>query len=399
MTKGLFSPGPAYAILLCALLPFTLHASEPLHVFTGTLGNMPIVLELDLSDPMVVSGRYFYEEYHNDLPLSGVLSGKDLTLEEGLDDNSGKVLPELLLHQGAQSDWQGEWRGPEGKTLMVELTETQVPPPPEGAEAGWQTIYQQSPYDYLRLQGLPLQPDSVQTFMGYTLQWWTEPESKLSLFEITSGYTPEQRDRINQQLRARLWNEVVSYHACLLQGSRFGADFQQTVTPELLSPGIVSVNIFTRYNCGGAHPDFGDSPISVDVNTGKSLSLEDVLWIGKGKAFHYDDREDANGKDSSSVSFDTFSNYRNKQFAPWIVSQLKTSAPEKMKKPATKDQDCNFSDPSVWSFPAWYFKPGGLYFGPSFARVMRACESPEWSVVPYSEIKQHPGGMALDLPD
>jgi hypothetical protein len=30
---------------------------------------------------------------------------------------------------------------------------------------------------------------------------------------------------------------------------------------------------------------------------------------------------------------------------------------------------------------------------------MRACESPEWSVVPYSEIKQHPGGMALDLPD
>jgi len=119
MTKGLFSPGPAYAILLCALLSFTLHASQPLHVFTGTLGNMPIVLELDLSDPMVVSGRYFYEKYHNDLPLSGVLSGKDLTLEEGLDDNSGKVLPELLLHQGAQSDWQGEWRGPEGKTLMV----------------------------------------------------------------------------------------------------------------------------------------------------------------------------------------------------------------------------------------------------------------------------------------
>ena len=170
MTKGLFSSGPAYAFLLCAFLPFTLHASESLHVFTGTLGNMPIVLELDLSDPMVVSGRYFYEKHHNDLPLSGVLSGKELTLEEGLDDNSGNALPEMLLHQGAQSDWQGEWRGPGGKTLTVKLTETQVPPPSKGVEAGWQTIYQQSPYDYLRLQGLPLKPDRMQTFMGYTLQ-------------------------------------------------------------------------------------------------------------------------------------------------------------------------------------------------------------------------------------
>lgn len=403
MIKGLFRLGPVYlahvVTVLCALLPFTLHASETVHVFTGTLGDMPIVLELDLGDPMVVSGRYFYEKNHNDLPLSGVLSGKNLTLKVGLDDNSGKVLPELYLRQRAQSGWQGKWTGPKGKTLKVELTEIQVTLAPEGAEAGWQAIYQQSPYDYLRLQGLQLQADRVQTFMGYTLQWWAEPESKLSFFEITSGYTPEQRERINQQLRARLWSEVVSYHACLLQGSRFGADFQQTVTPELLSPGVVSVSVFTRYDCGGVHPDFGNSPLNLDVTTGKVLALEDVLWIGKGKAFHYDDREDSSEKAPSTVNFDTLAEYRSKRLAPWLVDQFKTLVPDEMKKPAGEDDDCDFTDAEVWSFPAWYFKPTGVYFGPSFARVMRSCESPEWSVVPYSEIKQHPGGVALDLPE
>lgn len=403
MIKGLLRSGPAYLtqafIFLCALSPFALQAGEAPQVFTGTLGKMPIVLELDMSDPMEVSGRYFYEKYHTDLALSGVLKGKSLILKEGLDDDSGKVLPEWHLRQNAQAGWQGDWKGPQGKTLKVELTEQQVTPPPAGAEAGWQAIYQKSTYDYLRLQGLSLQPDKIQTFMGYTLQWWTEPESKLSLFEITSGYTPEQSERLNQQLRARLWNEVVSYHACLLQGSRFGADFQQTVTPELLSPGVVSLSIFTSYNCGGAHPDFGNSPLNLDVNTGKPLSLEDVLWVGKGKAFHYDDREGLEGQDPSAVSFDTFSGYRSKQLAPWLVGQLQTLAPEEMKKPGAEDQDCDFNDAKIWDFPAWYFTPTGIYFGPSFPRVMRACESPEWSVVPYSVAKQHPGGVPLELPE
>lgn len=403
MLKGLYrsacAPLIQAVLVFCSLTPLAVHAGETPHLYTGTLGKMPIVVELDLSDPMEVSGRYFYEKYHADLALGGVLKGKDLTLTEGMDDDSGKVLPELQLHQTAQAGWQGDWKGADGKSLSVELTEKQVPAPSDTAEPGWRVIYKKSPYDYLRLQHLALQPGSVQTFMGYTLQWWIEPESKLSLFEITAGYPPEQSARINQRLRARLWDEVVSYHACMLQGSRFGADFQQTITPELISPTVVSVSIFTSYDCGGAHPDFGDTPLNLDANTGWPLSLEDVLWVGEGKAFHYDDHESSDDQDSAAVSFDTFSEYRSKQFSPWLVAQLQKFAPAGMKKPTAEDEDaCDFNDPEIWDFPAWYFKPEGLYFGPSFARVMRACESPDWSVLPYSAVTAHPGAVAVELP-
>lgn len=40
--------------------------------------------------------------------------------------------------------------------------------------------------------------------MGHELQWWTEPVSGLTMFEVLSGYPQAQLDSINQQLRARL---------------------------------------------------------------------------------------------------------------------------------------------------------------------------------------------------
>ena len=383
---------PRLACLATLLAPFTLHASEPVHVLTGTLGKSPIVVELNLATPDDINGRYFYEKYHKDLALSGKLKGQDLTLTEGLSYDENPDLPTLHLHKSSDSTWTGEWSSSKGKSFKVQLTEKTVAAPDASAEPGWQDIYRESAYDYLRLSQLKLKADKKETFMGHGLQWWVEPESGITFFEITSGYAPDQAARINRQLRSRLWHEVVSYHECMLGGSRMGGDFEQSVNPQLMSPSIVSLNISTSYDCGGAHPDFGDSPLNLDVATGQELTLEDVLWIGDGKPFRY--VRDKKG----GTSFDTYSNYRSKTFAPWLVSQLQAAHPDEMKAPDTED-DCDYTDESVWDFPSWYFTEKGLYVGPYFARVMRACESPEWSVVPYSAIKAHPGGVKVQLPE
>lgn len=386
------SPSVLRITCLAALIaPFTLHAGNAVHVLTGTLGKAPIVVELDLTSAEDVSGRYFYEKYHKDLPLSGTSNGNDLTLTEGLSYDDEAKLPKLVLHKNPDASWTGDWSS-KGKSYKVQLAEQAINAPDASAEPGWQDIYKQSAYDYLRLTHLTLKADKKATFMGHALQWWVEPESGVSMFEITSGYTPEQAARINQQLRSRLWQEVVTYNQCMLNASRNGGDFAQTVTPRVLTPGIVSLSVFTEYDCGGAHPDFGDSPLNLDASTGKALTLEDVMWVGKGAPFHYE-RDEEGG-----TSFDTYSDYRGKAFAPWLVGQLKAAHPADMVKPATED-DCDYTDPSVWEFPTWYFTEKGIVFGPSFARVARSCEGPEWSVLPYSVIKAHPGGTKLTLPE
>lgn len=397
MNKGLFFrllSSWLYSLALFLMAPALLAAERP-HVYSGKLGNMPIVVELDLSDPGEISGRYFYRKYHHDLQLAGVLDGQHLTLYEGQDEYGEKPRPRLQLSRTADG-WQGQWQSPQGKRFAVSLAEQPIEEPPAGSDPFWSTLHEQAPYEFLRLRELPLQAGKQQEFMGYTLQWWTEPVSKISLFEVLSGYLIPQRELINQQLRARLRQEVISYYRCKLYGGTGWSEYSQTVTPRLLTADIVSLSIFTSYDCGGAHPDFGDSPLNLNARTGELLGLEDVLWLGDGKPFHYI-RTGLGEDPASTVGFKEFSSYRNETFAPWLVAELQKIASIEMG--SATEAECAFSAPEFWDFPIWYFTVKGIYFDPIYPRVARACQGRGWWVLPYHVVKQHPGGVGLKLPD
>jgi len=384
MFKGLLRLIPCAAVFLT--LVSTAHAEDGGQVFTGTLGKMPIVVELNTRDASEVTGRYFYEKFHRDLELSGTLADKTLTLNEGNNRyGDDKPLPTLTLKQTA-SGWQGDWKSPKGKTLPVQLTEAKLPAPAADALPFIAALPKTDPYEYLRLQGLKLKPGKKETFMGYGLQWWSEPESKVSLFSVESGYPKADQDRVNQQLLGRLWSEAIDYYGCQLRGGE-NAEFQQGATPTFMSPEVVSLNISTGYDCGGAHPDFGDSPLNLDVHTGRVLALSDVLWIGEAE------------KPSTTTDSDTRASQQRDVLVPWLIQQFAALYPEEMKKPAEGDEDsCDYTDENIWGYSNWHFTAKGLYLGAYFARVQRSCDSPDWSVLPYSLVKQHLGALKLQLP-
>lgn len=385
-------------LAVSAWLSGTCQAREQPSVYRGTLGSAAIVVELDLADPAQVSGRYFYEKYHRDLALVGALDGEQLELDEGLENYDQAPRPALSLHDDGAQGWVGTWRAPKGKVLPVALKPAQPPPSEAGAEPFWRALRDGSPYEYLRLSTLTLVNRQSEDSMGYRLQWVEEPDSKVRLFQLDKGYPEAQQRLLNRALRARLWSEVSAYHACMLGASRMGdGEFEQTVTPRLLTPDIFSISLFTSYNCGGAHPDFGDSPLNLNARTGQHLALEDVLWLGDGQPLHYDERDGSSPADRSDVDFETFALYREQTLAPWLVEQFKRLYPGQMEK--TTEDDCDYSDPEIWRFPSWYFTPQGLSIGPSFARAMRACEGTDWSVLPYDLIRQHPGSVPLKLPE
>jgi hypothetical protein len=394
MFKGLLRLAPVATLLL--MLCSTAHAEDGRRVFTGTLGKMPIVLELNTNQPDEVTGRYFYEKYHRDLELSGSLQEETLTLTEGNNRyGEDKPQPTLKLQETANG-WQGEWKGPKGKILQMQLTEAKLPAPAADTLPFIAALPKSDPYEYLRLQGLKLKPGKKESFMGYDLQWWTEPASGLSMFSIESGYPKADQQRINQQLLERLWSEVINYHGCLLGGGEF-AEFDQGVAPQFLSPDVISLNISTSYSCGGAHPDFGNSPINLDVHTGHSLSLEDVLWVGNGKPLLHADRDGASDTSLTEEESKARFTYQREVFVPWLIKQFAALYPEEMQKPADEDS-CDYTDESVWGYSNWHFTAKGLYLGPYFARVQRNCDDPGWSVLPYAVVKQHPGAVKLGLP-
>lgn len=394
MLKGLMRLAPCAAVLF-SLIP-SVHADDGRRVFTGTLGKMPIVVELNITQQDEVTGRYFYEKYHRDLPLSGALQNGTLTLTEGNNRyGDDKPLSTLELEETG-SGWQGEWKSPQGKKLPVKLIEARLTAPTSSTLPFIAALPYSEPYEYLRLQGLKLKPAKKENFMGYDLQWWTEPETKISLFSVESGLSKDDQQRVNQQLLGRLWNEVISYHGCQLQGGE-NVDFMQQAQPKMISPAVVSLNISTSYYCGGAHPDFGDSPLNIDVKTGHPLSLEDVLWVGEGKPLLHAERDSLGDEPLSKDESNARYQYVSKELVPWVIKQFTALYPTEMKTP-TGDDDCNFQDESIWGTSPWYFTEKGLYLGAYFARVQRSCDRPDWSILPYSLVKQHPGAVKLQLP-
>lgn len=90
MLKGLMRLATCAAVLFSLLS--TAQAEDNRMVFTGTLGKMPIVFEVDTSDPEQVTGRYFYEKFHRDLELNGTYKNDVLLLTEGSNRMDGQAI-------------------------------------------------------------------------------------------------------------------------------------------------------------------------------------------------------------------------------------------------------------------------------------------------------------------
>lgn len=363
-------------VLVCSAVSTALGADSGKQVYTGTLGNSPIVLEVNSDNGKDVNGRYFYQKYRKDLMLSGEKDGEALRFEEGNNrDNEGKPRPNIRL-QPTPNGLSGEWTSPQGKVLKIELQRAKVPPVPAGTLPYLATLRDVSPYEYLRLQGMKLKQGKTETFMGYTLQWWSEPQSGMSLFEVVSGYTAGELQRINHQLMRRLWQQVVSYHDCLTQTGMYV--YSQSAEPLWMSPSVISVNITAEYNCGGSYSDERDMPFNLDTKTGKTLALEDVLWIGQGEPQHFELNQLDNT--ASYEAHRAYSEYRSKELAPWLVAQLRALYPEEVTLTTDRNDGCIYGEEESWTSPSWYFTDQGIKLLPSFEHNEAMCRNVEWSV-------------------
>jgi hypothetical protein len=372
--------------LTCLTFSPVIWAGSGTQVYTGTLGKMPIVLEVN---PDTGDGRYFYQKYRRDLVLSVTKEGEMLVLEEG-----GERQPHATMRlQPTPDGWSGTWISAKGKGRKMELQHAKLAPVPADSLPYFVQLHDQWPYEYLRLQGLKLKQGHTDNVMGYTLQWWSEPQSEVQLFEVASGYPAEVLQRINQRLMARLWQGVGDTFGCTVDGAP--GSYSQTSQPVWMSASVMSVVTATDFYCGGLHPNQDNESLNFDTKTGNVLTLDDVLWVGQGKPVHFEEGR----YEYSSPSFKAYSDYRAKELAPWLVAQLLKLNPNDMKeKPEPEENDCVYNDEGLWSYPLWYFTEKGLKLEPSFVHAAAVCRDIDWSVLPYNLVKQHPGGVALQLP-
>jgi hypothetical protein len=383
-----------FVVLLASVAPPVTRAGDaPPSVYTGTLGKQNIVMELPQPHSgTIFDARYFYTRHRIDIGLGGNMTANDhLSLEEDRSRNG------FDLVRQPDGGWKGTWTPPEGPDLPVSLHPATLPPLPASAPDFLKHARENMPYVYLRLRNMGLVRDKQQSFMGHRLQWWREPGSGIRLFQIEDGYSDDQRQRINRVLMSALWEEVDSYYGCV-GGDGAGGDYRLRVKPTFLSASAVSIVKYFNSYCGGAYPTSGRTPINLDAHTGRKLWLDDILWLGKGRPFHYSpipgEEEDF---PANLARLGQWTGHQKQVFVPWLIHQFKRRYPKQMS--SSKDQCGYADDPDIWAFSDWYLTSKGIFFIPTFPHVVAACsEMDDWSLLPYSEIRKHPGRLRLTLP-
>ncbi|MBM2885610.1 hypothetical protein JFK97_14535 [Chromobacterium phragmitis] len=353
-------------------------------VWQGEVGGAPVVMEWSVNDDGTVDGRYFYRKYHSDIALTGTRDKQGvLRLGENLGYDESRV--DLVLRSEGNG-WVGEWRGPKAKrALPVKLSLlAKSKRSGYGAEEGADGL---SAYNRARVAGLRLKPAGTKVFQGYRLAWWVEPESRIRWFRVASGYPEATMIRLNKVLENWQWRAVAASFDCDANDRGRGmAEYTQEVIPRLLTPRVVSMSVETNYYCGGAHPDFNDSPLNLEVATGRDMQLEDVLWLGRGKP---QDARDAKGKFRDA-------NYEGKVLQPWLARTFGKLYPKEME--GEDGNDCDYHDAKNWNPASWYLTQEGVQIGAYFARAERACDDPGWSLLPWALVRKHPGTLTSRLP-
>ncbi len=345
-------PGRPAAFLVTLALPGAAWAQ----LYEGKAGTTPVVLELDESDGPP-SGRYFYRSTRLDIAFEGERDADGLTLRARLTGDN-------LVLKRAGSGWAGTLTTAKGKTLPVALAPATPPPAPAGATSDL------GGYDRLQLAGLRLEAGPTERIGARTLRWYTERLSGTRLFRIEAGYAAPALHRINAALAATQWQHVRNWFGCPGYDGGAGIDSDEA-GPVYLGDSFVSYAWRTSWGCAGAaHPDFGVEGVIYDARTGTGIELDDLLRFG----------ETPPPPERSKAWYA----YRGGTFAEGLVALLKRTHPKDMA--ASKADGCDYGEPGVWSFPSTYLTADGLFVAAYFARVDRACDAPEWAVIPWKAL-------------
>ncbi|AYH48782.1 hypothetical protein B6N31_14435 [Dickeya fangzhongdai] len=363
-------------------------------VYGGTLGTTPVVMELDIRSDGKVEGRYFSSMEHVTHSLSGSRSEQGtLALEVNDDEDSDVVDDEseakppvnrvLTLRAAGEQGWQGEWR--EGETAPVVVVMLPAAPMESTAVAKlspfMQSLYALSMYDFLFQQGYELKMAKEGVVNGYHVEWWQDPLTHFSMFQVISGYPAEQREQLNAKLRDDFWQILMRPTWC---GDKniFG------VKIGFLSPNVASYIISGQHSCpGAAHPTSEIFTRTFRVSDATLLSLSDLFWVGERPVPDEDAIEDDYWEDTFSV---------------WLKEQFDKLYPAQMSKTGDAEgafDGCNYTSENIWVDTPWYLTRKGIYFQTMTPNMLSTCNDSGWEILPWKLVNQHRGRLqGLTLP-
>lgn len=349
------------AIILLILSSSFSKSFSQINSFSGTIGKYPIYIQFTLKGT-TVEGYYFYKNKLVDISLSGNYKAGLITLMSK--DIYGETAenPEVFKFKWPNKLLEGTWTH-QGKSLpfkFVALTPKETNSPKCSNPYFKKEAYVTNDLTKVKIGLFKLKQDGpVTTVNQVKIRPFTEVLTGISLFRIDSGLVAEKQKDANLYLEYLQLSEFLTSLECA-SSSASGADYNFNVSNITVSDDLMCFSVFLVFYCGGAHPGESSYGINYNLNTRQRIEASDYLKPGK-----------------------------EKEFEERILAYLAKENPGYFGGDIPDDEmECEYNNPELWTSDCnFVFTADGVRLLPLFPHYKAPCLDPEWSVIPYSVLK------------
>jgi hypothetical protein len=361
-------------ILLCCLPAIGI--SQQAYTLEGTLGKNRIYLFFEdystTADNKLGEVRYFYQSQLKDILLNGTRTGD--RFEFFFKRGSGDMVVEKFSLVKKGNAFTGTWENEKGNKLPVTLQIVNVDSARKRFESPMVDLPDDHLPDLIRSAYLTFKADSIATFSGKKIEWFSEKHCHAPFFRLGEGFSETVKKTVNPVLEKLHYELAINQLGCTSYfDSNDGHGIEYSISIGYLDDNLLGFEIFSYWSCGGAHPDGGGQGFLIDLHSGKEYEIDDVIAFDKSVT-----TEQRGG-------FNTYAAYRTNFFAPAIFKLINSE--QHFKQPTTEDDNCDYTDLERWDFISWKFTKQGIGFTPYFPRVSRNCE--ETFLVPFEKLKPY----------
>ncbi len=328
---------------------------------SGTIGKYPIYLQFTLEGSNA-EGTYFYKNKLINISLSGNYKSGFITLTSK--DVYGEIPenPEVFKFKWPNKVLEGTWTH-KGKSMPLKLaTLTSKETGSPKCSNPYFKKDASSANDLIKVKAglFKLKEDGPARIVNQVkIRQFKEVLTGISLFRIDSGLVAEKQKDANFYLEYLHLSEFLTSLECS-SNSAFGSDYSFDASNITISNDLVCFSAFAAYFCGGAYPYESSYGINFNLNTHKKTEPGDYLLPGKEAEFE-----------------ERVFSYLSKENPGYFEGEMPDD-----------DMECEYNNQELWTFDCnFVFTTSGVRLLPSFPHYKAPCLDPEWSVIPYSELK------------
>lgn len=336
----------------------------------GTIAKSKIYMRIHIFGSVTeepnTNGVYFYQNSLKDINFEGTQKNNVFTLVFKQQDT---IFEKFVLKKIGNTNFEGTWSNNKGKSFPVKLSPIDF--------SNYKSTLPKDDYgdeklNLIKYKFLEFKKQKTTVYKNKQIDWYVEKHCDAPFFRLGDTFSEKSKNTVNPVLEKIHIENVIDQLNCSSDWYyNTGKNIEYYTDLTFLNSNLFGFKIAMFWDCGGAHPDTGTNGYLIDLNTGKSYEIDEIIAFDKSVTTEKESGDDKYWK------------YVHEFFAPKLYALINSE--QHFEK--TKGTDCDMTNLDLWAFSSWVYAEKGIEFTPSFPHANKPCE--ETYLVSFEKLKKY----------